>query len=72
MRKQIEPKTFKLKDEKDLGITKNHSGSIGGEIENLIPKEFENIVNKNDENIKMLNYVKLDATPTICPTVYMG
>ena len=59
--KQIEPKTFKLNDEKEIGITKNHIGFIADEIETVIPKEFENIINENDEGIKMLNYVKLSS-----------
>ena len=59
--KSIKPKTFKLNDEKDIGITKNHIGFIADEIESVIPKEFENIVSKNDKGIKMLNYVKLSS-----------
>ena len=59
--KSIKPKTFKLNDEKDIGITKNHIGFIANEIESVIPKEFENIVSKNDKGIKMLNYVKLSS-----------
>ena len=30
--KQIEPKTFKLNDEKEIGITKNHIGFIANDI----------------------------------------
>ena len=59
--KSIKPKTFKLNDENDIGITKNHIGFIADEIESVIPKEFENIVSKNDKGIKMLNYVKLSS-----------
>ena len=59
--KQIEPKTFKLNDEKEIGITKNHIGFIADDILPVIPKEFENIINENDEGIKMLNYVKLSS-----------
>ena len=59
--KQIQPKTFKLNDEKEIGITKNHIGFIADEIETVIPEEFENIINENDEGIKMLNYVKLSS-----------
>ena len=59
--KQIEPKTFKLNDEKEIGITKKHIGFIADEIETVIPKEFENLVNENDKGIKMLNYVKLSS-----------
>ena len=59
--KAIEPKTFKMKDEKEIGITKNHLGFIADEIESVIPKEFENIVIENDEGIKQLNYVKMNS-----------
>ena len=59
--KSIKPKTFKLNDGKDIGITKNHIGFIADEIESVIPKKFENIVNENDKGVKMLNYVKLSS-----------
>ena len=59
--KAIEPKTFKMKDEKEIGITKNHLGFIADEIESVIPKEFEHIVIENDEGIKQLNYVKMNS-----------
>ena len=59
--KQIEPKTFKMKDEKEIGITKNHIGFIADDILPVIPKEFENIVMENDEGTKQLNYVKLSS-----------
>ena len=59
--KQIEPKTFKMKDEKEIGIKKNHIGFIADEIESVIPKDFDNIVMKNDEGIKQLKYVKLSS-----------
>ena len=42
--KQIEPKTFKMKDEKEIDISKNHIGFVADEIEEVIPKDFENIV----------------------------
>ena len=59
--KAIEPKTFKMKDEKEIGITKNHLGFIADEIIEVIPNEWENIVLENDEGIKQLNYVKLSG-----------
>ena len=59
--KQIEPKTFKMKDEKEIGINRNHIGFIADEIESVMPKDFENIVMENDEGIKQLNYVKLSS-----------
>ena len=59
--KQIEPKTFKMKDEKEIGINRNNIGFIADEIQSVIPKDFENIVMKNDEGIKQLNYVKLSS-----------
>ena len=59
--KNIKPKTFKLNDEKEIGITTNHIGFIADDILPVIPKEFENLVNENDKGIKMLNYVKLSS-----------
>ena len=59
--KQIEPKTFKMKDEKEIGINRNHIGFVADEIESVMPKDFENIVMENDEGIKQLNYVKLSS-----------
>ena len=57
--KQVEPKTFKMEEEKELGITKNHIGFIADEIMEVIPPEWENIVMTNDEGIKKLSYIKL-------------
>ena len=59
--KQIEPKTFKLKDEKEIGITKKHLGFVADDLVPVIPPEFENIVLENDEGIKQLNYIKMNA-----------
>ena len=50
-----------MKDEKEIGITKNHLGFIADEIESVIPNEWENIVLENDKGIKQLNYVKMNA-----------
>ena len=61
--KQIKPKTFKLNDEKEIGITKNHVGFVADEIEGVLPKKNENIVNENEEGIRMLNYVKMNSIP---------
>jgi hypothetical protein len=61
MVKKIKPKTFKMKDEKEIGINKNHLGFIADEIKDVIPSEFENIVGVNQDNIKMLNYIKMNA-----------
>ena len=36
--KSIKPKTFRLNDEKDIGITKNHIGFIADDILPVIPK----------------------------------
>ena len=57
--KQIEPKTFKMEDEKELGITKNHIGFIADEIMEVIPAEWENIVMTDNEGVKKLSYIKL-------------
>ena len=59
--KQIEPKTFKMNDEKETGITKNHLGFIANEIEEVIPDEWENIVMTDDEGVKKLSYVKMNV-----------
>ena len=59
--KAIEPKTFKMKDEKEIGITKNHLGFIADEIMEVIPNEWENIVIENDEGIKQLNHIKMNS-----------
>ena len=58
---KIKPKTFRMKDEKELGMNKNHLGFIADEIKDVIPSDFENIVNVNQDNIKMLNYIKMNA-----------
>ena len=57
--KQVEPKTFKMEEEKELGITKNHIGCIADEIMNVIPDEWENIVMTDNEGVKKLSYIKL-------------
>ena len=59
--KRIEPKTFKMKDEKEIGITKNHLGFIADEIMEAIPPEWENIVMVDNEGIKKLSYIKLSG-----------
>ena len=59
--KQIEPKTFKMEEEKEVGITKNHIGFIADEIKEVIPDEWGNIVMTDDEGIKKLSYVKLSS-----------
>ena len=50
-----------MKDEKEIGISKNHLEFIADEITSVIPSEWENIVLENDEGIKQLNYVKLST-----------
>ena len=57
--KQIEPKTFKMDEEKEIGITRNHIGFIADEIKEVIPTDWENIVMTDDEDIKKLSYVKM-------------
>ena len=59
--KAIEPKTFKMIDEKEIGITKNHIGFVADDLINEIPSEWENIVLENNEGIKQLNYIKMNA-----------
>ena len=38
--KQIEPKTFKMDEEKEIGITRNHIAFIADEIKEVIPTEW--------------------------------
>ena len=59
--KQIEPKTFKMKEEKEIGITKNHFGFIADDLMNVTPPEWEDIVRVDDEGIKKLSYIKLSG-----------
>ena len=59
--KSIKPKTFKLYDEKDIGITKNHIGFIADEVLPVIPPEWENIIVTDNEGIKKLNYIKMGS-----------
>ena len=59
--KQIKPKTFKMEDKKEIGITKNHLKFITDEIMEAIPPEWENIVMTNNEGIKKLSYIKLSG-----------
>ena len=50
-----------MKDEKEIGMTKNHLGFIADEIMEAIPPEWENIVMTDNEGIKKLSYVKMNA-----------
>ena len=59
--KRIEPKTFKMKDEQEIGLTKNHLGFIADEIMEAIPPEWENIVMVDNEGIKKLSYIELSG-----------
>ena len=54
----IKPHTFKMKEEKEMGITKSHIGFIAEEVEENIPEKVENILVKVD-GIKKLSYVKM-------------
>ena len=54
----IKPKTFKMKEEKELGITKTHIGFIAEDAEKVIPEKVENIFMKVD-GVKKLSYVKM-------------
>ena len=56
----IKPKTFKMKEEKELGITKTHIGFIAEDAEKVIPEKVENIVMEVD-GIKKLSYIKLNT-----------
>ena len=59
--KQIKPKTFRMKDEKEIGIHKNHIGFVADDFARVLPEEVENIVNVNSDGIKTLNYMKLTS-----------
>ena len=59
--KQVEPKTFKMEEEKELGITKNHIGFIADEVLPVIPPEWENIIVTDNEGIKKLSYIKMGS-----------
>ena len=56
----IKPHTFKMKEEKEMGITKSHIGFIAEEVEENIPEKVENILVKVD-GIKKLSYVKMNS-----------
>ena len=59
--KQIKPKTFRMKDEKEIGIHKKHIGFVADDFARVLPEEVENIVNVNSDGIKTLNYMKLTS-----------
>ena len=56
----IKPHTFKMKEEKEMGITKSHIGFIAEEVEENIPEKVENILVKVD-GIKKLSYAKMNS-----------
>ena len=56
----IKPHTFKMKEEKEMGITKSHIGFIEEEVEENIPEKVENILVEVD-GIKKLSYVKMNS-----------
>ena len=59
--KSIEPKTFKVIREKELGIYKNHIGFIAQDVEEHISDDFENIVCNGKDGMKKLNYVNMNC-----------
>ena len=59
--KLIEPKTFKVICEKELGIYKNHIGFIAQDVEEHISGDFENIVCTGKDGMKKLNYVNMNC-----------
>ena len=56
----IKPHTFKMKEEKEMGITKSHIGFIAEDVEENIPEKVENIPVEVD-GIKKLSYVKMNS-----------
>ena len=54
----IKPHTFKMKEEKEMGITKTHIGFIAEDVGENIPEKVENILVEFD-GIKKLSYVRM-------------
>ena len=54
----IKPHTFKMKEEKEMGITKTHIGFIAEDVGENISEKVENILVEVD-GIKKLSYVKM-------------
>ena len=50
-----------MKEETEIGITKNHLGFIADDLMNVIPPEWEDIVRVDNEGIKKLSYIKLSG-----------
>ena len=56
----IKPHTFKMKEEKEIGITKTHLGFIAEDAEEALPEKVENIIMKVD-GIKKLSYITMSV-----------
>ena len=56
----IKPHTFKMKEEKEMGITKSHIGFIAEDAKENIPEKVENILVEVD-GIKKLSCVKMNS-----------
>jgi len=56
----IKPHTFKMKEEKEIGITKSHIGFIAEAVKENIPEKVENILVEVD-GIKKLSYIKMGS-----------
>jgi len=56
----IKPHTFKMKEEKEMGITKSHIGFIAEDVEENIPKKVDNILVEVD-GIKKISYIKMGS-----------
>ena len=56
----IKPHTFKMKEEKEMGITKPHIGFIAEDVGENIPEKIEIILDEVD-GIKKLSYVKMNS-----------
>ena len=56
----IKPHTLKIKEEKEMGITKSHIGFIAEDVKENIPEKVENILVEVD-GIKKLSYVKMNS-----------
>ena len=56
----IKPHTFKMKEEKEMGITKSHIGFIAEDAKQVLPEKVGNVIMEVD-GIKKLSYVKMSV-----------
>ena len=56
----IKPHTFKMKEEKEMGISKSHIGFIAEDAKQVLPEKVGNVIMEVD-GIKKLSYVKMSV-----------